>query len=426
MTLLALGLNYQTAPVDLREQVAFDPASITQALRELCEQPGVQEAMILSTCNRTELYAAVAETATGTPEHWLGQYHRLTAAQLSPFLYRHRDDDAVRHMFRVATGLDSMVLGEPQILGQVKDAYQQAREAHCLGTPMERWLQYTFAVAKRVRTDTQIGAHTVSIAFTAVRMAEQMFADLRQASVLLIGAGETIELAARHLADKSPRRLIIANRTLSKAQELAAQHRAEAIALEALPGRLAEADIVISSTASPLPVVTRTMVEGALQRRRRRPMFMVDIAMPRDIEASVGKLADVYLYGIDDLEKLIDEHRRARENAAYKAQSIIDLQVERYMAWHRSLRQKNPIADLRCHAEHYRDEVLVKAVAMLERGKSPEEALSFLAHTLTNKLLHHPSARLREATLSGDTDLLQAAGRLYGLDSQAANSKPVL
>ncbi|MGN6653732.1 MAG: glutamyl-tRNA reductase [Rhodanobacter sp.] len=418
MPLIALGLNHLTAPVSLREQVAFDEDAAGAALRELASEPGIEEAMILSTCNRTELYVGVAEGAQDIPQAWLNRHHHLTPGKLDEFLYRHEERDAVRHVFRVATGLDSMVLGEPQILGQVKDAYQQARQAHVLKAPMDRLLQHTFAVAKRVRTDTRIGAHTVSVAFTAVRLAEQVFTDLEQACVLLIGAGDTIELAARHLAERHARRLIVANRTLETAQDLAGRYGGYAVALADLPQHLAEADIVISSPAARQPVVTRAMVEQAMASRRRKPMFMVDIAVPRDIEESVAEVPDVYLYGIDDLRQVIDDNRRSRETAAREADAIIDLQVDRYMAWRRALTLKNPALDMRQHAEVYRDEVLGKARAMIAHGKSPDEALAFLANTLTNKLLHHPSARLREAALSGDLDLLHAAGRLYGLDEQ--------
>jgi glutamyl-tRNA reductase len=417
MPLIALGLNHLTAPVSLREQVAFDAAVAPEALDDLRRQPGIEEALILSTCNRTELYCSVAEGAEAVPQAWLSRQQRLTPQRLDEFLYRHLEHDAVRHMFRVATGLDSMVLGEPQILGQVKDAYQQARTAQTLRAPMDRLLQHTFAVAKRVRTDTRIGAHTVSVAYTAVRLAEQVFTDLKQACVLLIGAGETIELAARHLADKGVRRLIVANRTLENAQELASRYSGYAIALHDLPQHLAEADIVISSTAARQPVVTRAMVTQAIAARRRRPMFMVDIAVPRDIEPEVGKLDDVFLYGIDDLKQVIDENRRSRQSAAREAEAIIDLQVERYMSWRRALTLRNPAVDMRSAAEAQRDEVLEKARAMLARGRPPEEALAFLANTLTNKLLHAPSARLRDAALAGDLDLLHAAGRLYGLDA---------
>jgi glutamyl-tRNA reductase len=422
MPLIALGINHLTAPVSLREQVAFDPEAAGEALQELTREPGVEEAMILSTCNRTELYVGVAAGAESIPQAWLSRHHRLTPGKLDEFLYRHDEREAVRHMFRVATGLDSMVLGEPQILGQVKDAYQQAREAQSLRAPLDRLLQHTFAVAKRVRTDTRIGAFTVSVAFTAVRLAEQVFADLSDACVLLIGAGDTIELAAKHLADKKARRLIVANRTLETAQELAGRYGGYAIALADLPQHLAEVDIVISSTAARQPILTRAMVEKAMAARRRKPMFMVDIAVPRDIEDGVGDLPDVYLYGIDDLRQVIDDNRRSREAAAHEASDIIDLQVDRYMAWRRALTLKNPALDMRQHAEVYRDEVLDKARAMLARGKTADEALAFLANTLTNKLLHHPSARLREAALSGDLDLLHAAGRLYGLDEEKDTS----
>ncbi len=423
MPLIALGLNHLTAPVSLREQVAFDEDAASAALRELASEPGIEEAMILSTCNRTELYVGVAEGAEDIPQVWLNRHHHLTPGKLDEFLYRHEERDAVRHVFRVATGLDSMVLGEPQILGQVKDAYQQARLAHALKAPMDRLLQHTFAVAKRVRTDTRIGAHTVSVAFTAVRLAEQVFTDLEQACILLIGAGDTIELAARHLTERHARRLIVANRTLETAQDLAGRYGGYAVALADLPQHLAEADIVISSTAARQPIVTRAMVGQAMASRRRKPMFMVDIAVPRDIEETVAELPDVYLYGIDDLRQVIDDNRRSRETAAREADAIIDLQVDRYMAWRRALTTKNPALDMRQHAEVYRDEVLGKARAMLAHGKSPDEALAFLANTLTNKLLHHPSARLREAALSGDLDLLHAAGRLYGLDSEASEEK---
>jgi glutamyl-tRNA reductase len=416
MPLIALGLNHLTAPVSLREQVAFDAGDTAAALGELSREAGVEEALILSTCNRTELYVGVSAGAESVPQTWLGRHHRLSASRLDEFLYRYDDRDAVRHVFRVATGLDSMILGEPQILGQVKDAYRQARAAQTLRAPLEHLLQHTFAVAKRVRTDTRIGANTVSVAFTAVRLAEQVFTDLKQACVLLIGAGETIELVARHLTEKHVARLIVANRTLENAQVLASQHGGYAIALGDLPQHLAEADIVISSTASRAPIVSRALVEQAMTTRRRKPMFMVDLAVPRDIEASIGEMEDVYLYGIDDLRQVIDDNRRSRHAAAHEAEAIIDLQVDRYMAWRQALTLKNPMLDMRQHAEACRDEVLDKAHAMLAHGKGSDEVLDFLARTLTNKLLHHPSVRLREAALNGDTDLLRAAERLYALD----------
>lgn len=422
MALIALGLNHQTAPLALRERVAF-PADATQpALAELLAEPGVREAAILSTCNRTELYCTVEPGAEGVPSGWLHRHHVLTGTRLDEFLYRHHDADAVRHLFRVATGLESMVLGEPQILGQVKDAYAQARGAHALKAPLDRLFQNTFAVAKRVRSDTRIGANTVSVAFTAVRLAERVFADLREACVLLIGAGETIELAARHLTDAQVRRLIVANRTLDNAQSLATRFGGYAIALSDLGRHLAEADIVIASTASRDPVLRRDQVAAAIAARRRRPMFLVDIAVPRDIEASVAELEDVYLYTIDDLRQVIDDNLRSRREAALEAEAMIELSVEHFMGWWRAFDVHNPLVDLRRVAEANRDETLAKAQALLARGKSPQEALAFLANTLTNKLLHAPSANLRAAALRGDEELLQAAQRLFDLQHASDES----
>jgi glutamyl-tRNA reductase len=425
MALIALGLNHLTAPLELREKVAFAPEATPDALSDLARQPGVNEALILSTCNRTELYVDVDAGAEAVPQRWLSAQHRLTERRVDEFLYRHHEDDAVRHLFRVATGLDSMVLGEPQILGQVKDAYQAARSAGSLRAPMERLLQQTFAVAKRVRTDTRIGASPVSVAYTAVRLAEKLFADLAQACVLLIGAGETIELAARHLAESRVSRLIVANRSLENAHALAQRFGAYAIGLSDLPQHLAEADIVIASTASREPVITRAMVEGALHARRRRPMFLVDIAVPRDISADVGGLDDVFLYTIDDLKQVIDDNLRSRQAAALEAEAIIDLQVGHYAAWRRALDLRNPLPALRHDAEAQRDAVLAKARQLLTGGRPAEEVLEFLAHTLTNKLLHAPSANLRSAAQRGDVELLRAAEQLFdsGIDATGADMK---
>jgi len=423
MALIALGLNHLTAPVALRERIAFPPEATAPALAELAAVPGVREAAILSTCNRTELYCNVESGAEAAPAAWLNRHRELTSGRVDEFLYRHHDADAVRHLFRVATGLESMVLGEPQILGQVKDAYAFARDAHTLKTPLERLFQNTFAVAKRVRSDTRIGANPVSVAFTAVRLAERVFADLAEACVLLIGAGETIELAARHLTEAKVRRLIVANRTLDNAQTLATRFGGYAIALCDLGKHLAEADVVIASTASREPVLLREQVAAAIAARRRKPMFLVDIAVPRDIEPSVADLEDVYLYTIDDLRQVIDENLRSRREAAREAEAMIELSVEHFMGWWRTLDLQNPVVDLRRNAEANRDEALAKAQAMLARGKSPQEALAFLANTLTNRLLHAPSANLRAAALRGDEELLRAAERLFDTAPDASTER---
>lgn len=414
MTLIAYGLNHLTAPVALREQVAIADDQLADALHELRAQPGVEEALILSTCNRTELYCSVAAGAEDAPTGWLHARHCLAPGRLDDFLQRWREQDAVRHLFRVSVGLESMVLGEPQILGQIKDAYQHAHQAQTLNITLERLLQHTFAVAKRVRTDTRIGAQPVSVAYTAVRLAERLFTDIAHAQVLLIGAGETIELAARHLTERKVARLVVANRTVSNALAVVQRTGGLAVPLSDLPAQLAEADIVISSTASHAPIIDRGMVQQALARRRHRPMFMVDLAVPRDIAPEVAELRDVFLYSIDDLHQVMDEGKRARQAAAQEAQVLIELQVERFQAWRQALAAHNPVQTLRHAAEMQRDEVLARAQAMIAHGKSPDEALAFLANTLTNKLLHTPSVKLREAAAQGDAELLRAAARLYG------------
>ncbi|MET0580526.1 MAG: glutamyl-tRNA reductase [Pseudoxanthomonas sp.] len=407
MTLWVLGLNHQTAPVGLRERVAFDAAALPAALASLRALPDVSEAAVLSTCNRTELYA-IAEDGQALSA-WLATH----ADGLDGYLYRHSDADAVRHLFRVATGLDSMVLGEPQILGQVKEAWVAARESGALGNGLDRLFQQTFAVAKRARTDTRVGANPVSVASTAVRLAQNSFARLDDSTVLLIGAGETIELAARHLSEGKVRRLLIANRTLSHAQELATRHGGYALPLTELERHLAEADVVFSATASREPILARAQVAAALSRRRHKPMLLFDLAVPRDIESSVAELDDAYLYTVDDLERAVEDNRRSRREAADAAEAIIELQVARYIEnLHASSRQE-PLKRLRAHGDAAREDVLAKARQQLANGRDAEEVLDFLAHTLTNRLLHPPTAALREAALSGDADLARAADKLF-------------
>ena len=407
MTLWLLGLNHQTAPVDLRERVAFAGDSAGRALASLRALPDVSEAALLSTCNRTEIYAVArdGDALAG----WMDGH----AQGLAPYLYRHHDADAVRHLFRVATGLDSMVLGEPQILGQVKDAWAQAREHGALGNRLDRLFQQTFAVAKRARTDTRIGVNPVSVASTAVRLAQNSFASLPDSTVLLIGAGETIELAARHLAKGGVRRLLVANRTLAHAQDLASRHGGYALPLEELDRHLAEADVVFSATASREPVLRLAQVEAALAARRRKPMLLFDLAVPRDIEPGVAMLNDAYLYTVDDLERAVEDNRRSRHEAAEAAEAIIDLQVARYMEALRAGGRQETLKRLRILGETTRDDTLVRARQQLASGRDPEEVLQFLAHTLTNRLLHPPTAALREASLSGDTELVRAAERLF-------------
>jgi glutamyl-tRNA reductase len=416
MKLLAIGLNHKTAPIEVRERIAFGPDIIAGALRDLRGREGIHEAVIVSTCNRTELYCATADGGEETLRHWLGGFHGIEYERVNPFLYAHAGRDAVTHLLRVSSGLDSLVLGEPQILGQVKSAFQTSSDCTATGKLLGRLFQHAFSVAKTVRTDTAIGSSPVSVAFAAVSLARQIFSDLSQQTALLIGAGETIELAARHLHQNGIGRIIVANRTVERAHEVAAQFDGFAIALTEIANHLPEADIVIASTASPLPVLGKGTVESALKKRKHRPIFMVDIAVPRDIEPEVATLPDVYLYTIDDLQGVIDEGLRSRQAAALQAEEMIAFHSEEFMAWLRSLDAAGLIQDYRQRSEQLRDEVLERAQRQLEAGKPPADVLNFLAHTLTNKLLHAPSTRLRQAAREGDSEILHAANELFQLD----------
>ncbi len=423
MTLLALGINHKTAPVEIREKVAFAPEKMEQALHECVNKGEVSEAAILSTCNRTELYFSLPEDETEQPDintllDWFCQYHQLDRKEVEPFIYLHNNNAAVQHILRVASGLDSLVLGEPQILGQIKDAYNTANQAGTIGRQLNRLFQHTFSVAKQVRTDTAIGASPVSVAFAAVSLAKRIFADLSKHTALLIGAGETTELVARHLSEQGVNKMIVANRTVERAQTLASQFDAEAIALSDMPERLVDADIIIASTASQLPILGKGAVERALKHRKHRPMFMVDIAVPRDIEPEVGKLDDVYLYTVDDLREVIEEGRQSREEAAQQAEEIVENQVEHFMGWLRSLKGVDTIRAFRSQAEEKRDEQLALAKKQLAAGKDPEQVITDLARTLTNKLIHEPSAQLNQAAYSGRKEMLELARELFNLENK--------
>lgn len=415
MTLLAVGINYNTAPVSIRERLAFPVEILEPSLQELWHLKEISEAAILSTCNRTEFYCESTTTNKQILIDWVAESRNIKPAEFTPYLYCHTDSQLIRHMFRVACGLDSMILGEPQILGQMKTAYQAAYEAGTLGKQLGKLFQYTFSAAKKVRTDTAIGSSPVSVAFAAVQLAQQIFDKLSEQTALLIGAGETIELAARHLSQQGIGRIIVANRTYDKAHTLASQFNGYAIALSELPTHLAEADIVISSTASQLPILGKGRVESAVKKRKHKPMFMVDLAVPRDIEAEVEQLSDVYLYTIDDLQNTIDQNMNSRRQAAEQAEEIIDTEVGHFLAWLRSQGAQSTIRDYRYQAEQTRDEALQKALALLRSGASPEEALNRLAHSLTNKLIHTPSIQIREAGENERHDLIAAAREIFKL-----------
>jgi len=415
MPLVAIGLNHKTAPLPVRERVAFPPDRLPVILRDLAANSHISEAAILSTCNRTELVCCLDQPDGRIVIDWFRDYHKLRPGEIEPYLYTHPDQGAVRHLLRVASGLDSMILGEPQILGQIKDAYLTAKEAGTVGKLLNKLFEHTFSVAKQIRTDTAIGASPVSVAFAAVSLAKQIFSSLEGHTALLIGAGDTIELAARHLRENGIQRLIIANRTLARAENLVKAVNGLAITLAEIPAYLAEADIVISSTASPLPILGKGAVESAIKARRHRPMLMVDIAVPRDIEPEVGTLSDIYLYTVDDLKEIIDEGLRSRQQAALQAEDIIDAQTLRFMGWLRSLDAVGVIRAYRDHAEAMREGELEKARRMLRSGADADKALAHLAYALTNKLAHDLTAQLRRAGFEGRDDLLRAARELLDL-----------
>jgi len=391
--LYALGLNHHTAPLAIRERVVFHVERLRDALTEL-KGAFSPEAAILSTCNRTELYLAGEERPDLA--QWLARYHRVDPSELQPYLYTLPREQAVRHAFRVASGLDSMVLGEPQILGQMKDAARAAESAGTLGTVLHKLFQRSFAVAKEVRTTTSVGAASVSMAAAAVKLAARIFPSLKDQNVLLIGAGEMIDLCATHFAAQAPARIAVANRTVERGERLAARFNARAIELRALPEQLHEYDIVVSCTASSLPILGKGLVERAVRARRHRPIFMVDLAVPRDIEQEVAELDDVFLYTIDDLGTIVSENLDARRSAVQQAEAIIDTQVGQFMHWMKVRETVPLIRQLREHAEETRRQELDRALKALARGEDPAAVLESLSQVLTNKLLHAPTQALKK------------------------------
>ena len=417
MALLSLGINHLTAPVDIREKVAFAPEQMSEALHELQDIPAVNESVIVSTCNRTEIYCDASSDCTEVIAHWLTAHHGISENGLTPYIYQHSEQEVARHLFRVASGLDSMVLGEPQILGQLKDSYDKARGGNTVNSILDRLFQHSFSVAKRVRTDTEIGSNPVSVAFAAVNLSKQIFGDLRPLHALLIGAGETIELVSRHLKSQQIGSITIANRSVERAQLLAEQIGAEAVQINAVPVQLARADIVISSTASQLPILGKGATESALKQRKRRPIFMVDLAVPRDIETEVGDLQDIYLYTVDDLKTVVDENLRGRELAAEAAQEIINLEVTAFNQWLKTHQSADQIRQLRDGAELVKQQALEKALAQLKNNSDPEQVLQRLANEITNKLLHQPTIEMRKALQSDDEERIRLLKSLISPDS---------
>lgn len=431
MATLLLGINHNTASIAIREKVAFAPELMQEALMQACSSAELGELAILSTCNRTELYCVPSHLSESETQRqaieqavlsWLARYHQLDEQELRSCVYAYWDEDAVRHVMKVASGLDSMVLGEPQILGQIKSAYAVAKEAGSVDSHLHRVFKDTFSVAKKVRTDTAIGENPVSVAFAAVSLAQRIFEDLSKASVLMIGAGRTIELVVQHLKQANVAKIVVANRTLTNALELKEKYGVNEVLLSDIPEQLLNADIVVSSTASQLPILGKGAVEKALKIRKHRPIFMVDLAVPRDIEPEVGELADVYLYSVDDLKEVIDSNVQSRQSAAAEAEHIIEKGVQEFQQKQRSLDIVSSLKSFREKAESIRDSELEKALKSLEKGEDAEKVLQSMARLLTNKLIHSPSVQMKKASAEGRNELVALAQELFELDDGNTNS----
>ncbi len=416
MSILAYGLNYRTAHVDLRERIAFPEERLPPALQKIVSDiSGVAEAAIISTCNRTELYCAADPAAEREIQEWLSDHRPVSRNELADSSYVYWDRDAARHLMRVASGLDSQVLGEPQILGQVKSAYDVARHCGTLGPELSLLHQVSLRTAKQVRTQTELGRNPISVAYAAVSLALQIFSNLSSKNALLVGAGETINLVADHLHGQGIGNLAIANRTLANAELLAAKYDGYAMQLTDIAQALPGYDIVIASTGSTLPVIGKGAVEAAVKQRKRRPIFMVDIAVPRDIEAEVGELPDVYLYSIDDLGSIIETNMAQRREAAQHAEVFVDQGAKRYVEERRLKQDQSVLKDLRDNAQRISKEELAKAQKDLERGVPAEEVMQKLANSLTNKLMHAPTVGIRKASAEGRTDQLEYVADLFQL-----------
>ncbi len=413
MQLFALGMNHQSAPLELRERVVFAAERLQVALAELVRAKPVTEAAIISTCNRTEIYGASGDPSQALD--WMADYHGVSTEELKPHVYALPQGEAVRHAFRVASGLDSMVLGEPQILGQMKDAVRAAHSAGTLGTTLNRLFQQSFSVAKDVRSNTRIGANVVSMAAAAVKLSARIFESLADQKVLFVGAGEMIELCATHFSAQQPRAMAFANRTMERGESLAQRFNARALLLRELPEVLADYDIVVSCTASSLPIIGKGMMERAIRARRHRPVFMVDLAVPRDIEPEVGTMDDVFLYCIDDLAELVRDGLDERQGAVVQAEAIIETQVDSFLHWMRGRERVPLIKQLRDSGEQARRAELDRALKSLARGDDPKAVVSALSHGLTNKLLHAPTQALNQGDTWND-ELRRAVTRLYRLE----------
>lgn len=416
MPFLLLGLSHKSASLELRERVSFAPDLLISSLKSLFRIPNNREIVILSTCNRTELYVEQEYISSDQVVKWIAESHHLDFKELAPYMYIYENRSAVQHIMRVASGLDSLVLGEPQILGQLKAAYAAARKAKTVGSFLARLFQSTFSAAKQVRTETSIGKKPVSVVYAAVSLARSFFTDVKNTKVLLVGAGETITLAIRHLHDLGIKEIVIANRTLEKAALLADRFLAKSILLSDIPLHISDSDIIISSTASQVPILAKRSVEGALKKRKNKPIFIIDIAVPRDIESEVGNLHNVYLYTVDDLAKVISQNVDSRKNVAYLAEKLIENNTLEFMKKLRELTVVSSLKSYRANGKIICDQQLQKAYKMLAKGVNPEEVLDHLARSLTNKFLHQPTIQLKKISSEGDGIALATACRVINFN----------
>ncbi|WP_367606287.1 glutamyl-tRNA reductase [Legionella sp. W05-934-2] len=411
MVYVALGLNHKTAPIEIREQVATLPANEDRFLVDLMSCEGVHEAAVLSTCNRTEIYCEIEKP--GLLSQWLARQHDLPAPTLKPYLYLHQQDNAIRHTLRVASGLDSMMLGEPQILGQMKQAYQHACQMGTVKHQLRNKFEYIFSASKRIRNQSGIGTNPISVAYAAVQLINQTFSDLQTINVLLIGSGETSRLVAKYLQESGVAKFMIASRTPENAHKLALAVDAQAINIGDIPTVMHQADVVVTATACPMPFINPSLIKNALTLRNNRPMFLLDLAVPRDIEPEVGLLNNAHLYNIDDLEKIIEDGMEARRTCAVAAEQLIELEVEQYIRWHRSLRASDMIIDYRQHMDSLAELELQRALKLIASGEDTASVMNSFKHRLVNKLVHQPTVGMRQAAWEGKTELLDLANYLF-------------
>lgn len=415
MTLIAFGINHKTAPVALREKIAFSPDAIVDALASLGDMTKAKESVIVSTCNRTEIYAQLEESQVSGVLSWLAEFHQVELSELENNSYLHKDQDAIRHIMRVACGLDSLMLGEPQILGQVKQAFTDAKNSGVVQGEFERLFQHTFSVAKRVRNETEIGANAVSVAYAAVQLAKHIFSSLEKSRVLLIGAGDTIELVAKHIAEQGAKSITVANRTLARAQAIAEPLGASVLTLAQISSHLKEADIVISSTASQLPIIGKGVVQSALKERKHQPMFLVDLAVPRDVEAEVAELDDAYLYTVDDLQQIVEQNLASRQDAAVLADEMVAEQVQQFIQWQQGQTSIDVLRNFREQSELQRDGLVHRAMNQLADGREADQVVLELANKLTNSLIHAPTKALKKAANEQDKRSLSVLKDALGL-----------